>query len=198
MQSFRLLFLRVLGLLAMSTLLSASALAQLASNVCSPNASYYGCMSIMSFGIGSTTWSNSGSYPNCGAAYTGTGTNTNFTFNGAAGQTVNWSCTAGNYYDYYYDGYLFIWVDWNNDGDFFDAGEQVASYYYIYQSTSGSFTIPSSVTMGPKRMRVMFGYWYYIDYVYYSGANHPCAGNYTTYYNYGDFQRFHAQHHCEQ
>ncbi|GIV53225.1 MAG: hypothetical protein KatS3mg038_3746 [Candidatus Kapaibacterium sp.] len=190
MQSFRLLFLRVLGLLAMSTLLSASALAQLASNVCSPNASYYGCMSIMSFGIGSTTWSNSGSYPNCGAAYTGTGTNTNFTFNGAAGQTVNWSCTAGNYYDYYYDGYLFIWVDWNNDGDFFDAGEQVASYYYIYQSTSGSFTIPSSVTMGPKRMRVLFGYWYYVDYVYYSGANHPCAGNYTTYYNYGDFQDF--------
>lgn len=190
MQSFRLLFQRVLGLLAMSALLSGSAMSQLASNVCSPNASYYGCMSIMSFGIGSTTWSNSGSYPNCGAAYTGTGTNTNFTFNGAAGQTVNWSCTAGNYYGSYYDGYLYIWVDWNNDGDFFDAGEQVASYYYIYQSTSGSFTIPNSVTMGPKRMRVMFGYWYYIDYVYYSDANHPCAGNYTTYYNYGDFQDF--------
>ncbi|MCX7930147.1 MAG: hypothetical protein N2663_05450, partial [Chlorobi bacterium] len=77
MQSFRLLFLRVLGLLAMSALLSASAMSQLASNVCSPNASYYGCMSIMSFGIGSNTWSNSAGYPNCAAAYSGTGTTTN-------------------------------------------------------------------------------------------------------------------------
>ncbi len=118
MQSFRLFVLQLFGVLVLSTLGSASAYAQLASNVCSPNASYYGCMSIMSFSIGSTTWTNSGSYPNCGAAYTGTGTNSNFTFNGAAGQTVNWSCTAGNYYGYYYDGYLFIWVDWNNDGDF--------------------------------------------------------------------------------
>jgi len=165
-------------------------MAQLAPNVCSPDASYYYCMSIMSFGIGSTSWTNSGSFPNCGAAYTGTGTNSNFTFNAAAGQSVNWTCTAGNYFGYYYDGYLFIWVDWNNDGDFFDAGEQVASYRYIYQSTSGSFTVPNSVTTGPKRMRVLFGYWYYIDYFYWVGANHPCAGTYTTYYNYGDFRDF--------
>jgi hypothetical protein len=142
-------------------------------------------MSIMSFGIGSNTWTNSAAYPNCGSAYTGTGTNSNHTFNAAAGQTVNWSCTAGNYFGWYYEGYLFIWVDWNNDGDFFDSGEQVVNQQYIYQSTSGLFTVPSGTTMGPKRMRVLFGYLYYI-----SGANHPCAGNYTTYYNYGDFRDF--------
>lgn len=188
MELFRSLLLRAAALLVIGGFGSITLQAQLASNLCSPNASSYGCMRIMNFSIGSTSWTNSGS--NCGSTYTGTGTNSNFTFNAAAGQTVNWSCTAGNYFGYYYDGYLFMWVDWNNDGDFFDTGEQVASYYYIYQSTSGSFTVPSGVSMGPKRMRVLFGYYYYIDYVYYTGANNPCAGNYTTYYNYGDFRDF--------
>ncbi|MCX7929783.1 MAG: GEVED domain-containing protein, partial [Chlorobi bacterium] len=190
MMSVQQLLARGLGIIC-TLVIVPTAVAQLGSNVCSPNASSYGCMSIMSFGVsGSTTWTNSASYPNCGAAYTGTGTNSNHTFNAAAGQTLSWSCTAGNYYGSYYDGYLFIWVDWNNDGDFFDAGEQMTSYWYIYQSTSGSFTVPSGASMGPKRMRVLFGYWYYVDYVYYSAANHPCAGNSTTYYNYGDFRDF--------
>ncbi|RAR46262.1 GEVED domain-containing protein [Flavobacterium lacus] len=50
-----------------------------------------------------------------------------------------------------------IWVDWNNDGDFFDAGE------LVYTGLSGttnpsvlnaSFTVPLTQPLGPRRMRI--------------------------------------------
>lgn len=53
-----------------------------------------------------------------------------------------------------------VWVDWNNDGDFYDASEEV--YFSNAEQTgtiSFSFLVPSSVvgvanTAGPHRMRI--------------------------------------------
>ncbi len=47
-----------------------------------------------------------------------------------------------------------IWVDWNKDNDFVDAGEKVfASGTYVY-SASGSITIPNGTLSGNYRMRI--------------------------------------------
>jgi hypothetical protein len=48
-----------------------------------------------------------------------------------------------------------IWVDWNQDGDFVDSGEEV--YYNSTYATSatGSFTVPLIATAGSTRMRVV-------------------------------------------
>ncbi|MPM20052.1 hypothetical protein SDC9_66479 [bioreactor metagenome] len=48
-----------------------------------------------------------------------------------------------------------IWVDWNDDGDFSDAGEEVY-YNSTYNTTvSGSFTVPLTAAAGSHRMRVV-------------------------------------------
>ncbi|MEI6124313.1 MAG: GEVED domain-containing protein [Bacteroidota bacterium] len=52
--------------------------------------------------------------------------------------------------------YFGIWVDWNNDGDFLDAGENVYLNNTTYSVTvTGSFTVPFSATPGNHRMRVV-------------------------------------------
>lgn len=52
-----------------------------------------------------------------------------------------------------------VWIDYNQDGDFTDAGEQVWSQSATQNSSvSGSFTVPSSVTNGTTRMRVAMRY----------------------------------------
>tara|TARA_R110001583_G_scaffold35585_3_gene118245 strand:- start:53125 stop:58278 length:5154 start_codon:yes stop_codon:yes gene_type:complete len=58
----------------------------------------------------------------------------------------------------YNEGYS-VWIDYNQDGDFTDAGEQVWTKS-ASQTTpvSGSFTIPTSATNGATRMRVSMKY----------------------------------------
>ena len=58
----------------------------------------------------------------------------------------------------YSEGYS-VWIDYNKNGDFSDAGEQVWTKT-ASQSTpvSGSFTIPTSATLGTTRMRVSLKY----------------------------------------
>lgn len=57
-----------------------------------------------------------------------------------------------------YSNSVAIYIDWNNDGDFTDSGENV---YLSAASTSGphtesgNITIPSTTTVGNKRMRVV-------------------------------------------
>ncbi|WP_333968564.1 GEVED domain-containing protein [Aquimarina algiphila] len=52
-----------------------------------------------------------------------------------------------------------VWIDYNQDGDFADAGEQVWSQSSTQDaSVSGSFTVPSSATNGATRMRVIMRY----------------------------------------
>jgi GEVED domain/Pregnancy-associated plasma protein-A/Secretion system C-terminal sorting domain/Fibronectin type III domain len=58
----------------------------------------------------------------------------------------------------YSEGYK-VWVDWNRDGDFLDAGENV---YTKATSTAtpatGAFTIPTTAALGATRMRIQMKY----------------------------------------
>ncbi len=52
-----------------------------------------------------------------------------------------------------------IWIDYNNDGDFLDSGEQVYNRTAISAtSVSSTFTVPTTTTLGPKRMRISMKY----------------------------------------
>ncbi|WP_420573452.1 immunoglobulin-like domain-containing protein [Kordia sp.] len=52
-----------------------------------------------------------------------------------------------------------VWIDYNRDGDFTDAGEQVWTQGNTQQTpVSGTFTIPTSVSNGETRMRVSMKY----------------------------------------
>jgi len=46
-----------------------------------------------------------------------------------------------------------VWVDWNNDGDFLDSGEEMLSGNDS-KNLIGTFTIPSAAIVGNHRMRV--------------------------------------------
>ncbi|MEZ5040985.1 MAG: M4 family metallopeptidase [Saprospiraceae bacterium] len=66
--------------------------------------------------------------------------------------TPTWTGTT------YAEGYS-VWIDYNKDGDFSDAGEQVYSRAATTATpVSGSFTVPSSATDGTTRMRVSMKY----------------------------------------
>lgn len=47
-----------------------------------------------------------------------------------------------------------IWIDYNNDGDFLDIGELVASNTSLVASWSPTITIPNSAPVGPIKLRV--------------------------------------------
>ncbi len=66
-----------------------------------------------------------------------------------------------------------IWVDWNQDGDFADTGEQVFVTSAYATSASGSFTVPAGATVGATRMRVIADY-------YNSAPSDPCTGDAET------------------
>ena len=52
-----------------------------------------------------------------------------------------------------------IWIDYNNDGDFLDTGEQVYNRTAISAtSVSSTFTVPTTTALGPKRMRISMKY----------------------------------------
>lgn len=56
------------------------------------------------------------------------------------------------------EGYA-VWIDYNADGDFADAGELVFSKAASTTTpVSGAFTIPTTATIGAKRMRVSMKY----------------------------------------
>lgn len=60
--------------------------------------------------------------------------------------------------DVYNEGYS-VWIDYNQDGDFEDAGEQVFTNAATSStSVSGSFTVPSGANSGSTRMRVSMQY----------------------------------------
>jgi len=66
--------------------------------------------------------------------------------------TPKWNGTV------YSEGYS-VWIDYNQDGDFEDAGEQVFTKAQSKDVTaSGSFTIPAGATTGTTRMRVTMQY----------------------------------------
>jgi hypothetical protein len=50
--------------------------------------------------------------------------------------------------------YFYVWIDWNGDYDFNDAGEAVIATTTYANNYAGTITIPGSVTAGSYRMRV--------------------------------------------
>lgn len=66
--------------------------------------------------------------------------------------TPKWSGTV------YYEAYR-VWIDYNQDGDFNDSGEQVYTRSRTKSSSiSGNFTVPASALNGATRMRVAMKY----------------------------------------
>jgi len=93
----------------------------------------------------------------------------------AQGATANVQVRYTTGYTYY----TYIWVDWNNDGDFYDAGEQVVTNQAVSTGTLTAvpFTVPAGATLGAHRMRI--GGWYS------SGAGIPCyVGTWASFEDY--------------
>lgn len=76
----------------------------------------------------------------------------NLTAGAGASVTLTPGYAAGKSYDEYWK----IWIDYNGDGDFEDAGEEVFSGSGA-SVVSGNFTVSSGVG-GEKRMRVAVRY----------------------------------------
>ncbi len=74
---------------------------------------------------------------------------------------------GAGYASYVYPEYWDVYIDFNQDGDFFDAGEHI---YNSIDPTSDYFTfpieIPEDVKLGATRMRIQMSYY---------GENYPCA-----------------------
>jgi len=67
------------------------------------------------------------------------------------------------------------WVDWNKDGDFVDAGEEVYNTNGIATTTTTfGFVIPNAQAIGDYRIRIRF----YTAIGFYNGAGNSCDGNY--------------------
>ena len=78
---------------------------------------------------------------------------------------VNFSVSTGPNYNVR----VYLWVDYNQDGDFIDAGEQVAYNNNVGNNSTwaSSFTIPATANTGTTRMRIRTLY-------YGSSGMHPC------------------------
>jgi len=73
-----------------------------------------------------------------------------------AGDTYTVSVNAGGAYDY---NQCIIWVDWNRDGDFEDAGEEVyRSSIENALTYNTSITVPAATSVGVTRLRVKTHY----------------------------------------
>lgn len=108
---------------------------------------------------GSTNISNlnsgcTGSLPSNYTAYSQTVTvNPGGSF-GFAVQSANTSTGCSNQFG---QGFH-IWIDWNDDGDFLDAGEDIWSYPPDFSLLTGTITVPANVSCGIRRMRVLCAY----------------------------------------
>jgi len=123
-------------------------------NYCIPNgtnSSYYIDDFSTSGGVTNITNNNSGYSSN------GYGNFTNLSVSQYRGSTVNF---YGNFRDgsWQYDGFgVGIWVDFNDDGDFNDAGETMFNGGY-YDPINSSFTIPTGTAPGDYQMRIVINW----------------------------------------
>ncbi len=87
--------------------------------------------------------------------FNGTATSTNVT----RGTSVTINYSAGFRSGYSATEFWAVYVDWNRDGDFTDAGEQVVNRSSTSSATlSSTFTIPSTASIGATRIRVSMKY----------------------------------------
>ncbi|WP_047549486.1 GEVED domain-containing protein [Psychroserpens sp. Hel_I_66] len=84
--------------------------------------------------------------------FTSTSTDLNKGSNYTLTVTPTWTGTT------YSEGYA-AWIDYNDDGDFTDSGEQILSIAATQTTpVSGTFTVPAGTTNGDKRLRVSMKY----------------------------------------
>lgn len=69
----------------------------------------------------------------------------------ALGSNYPLSVKVGQCGSYAYSGYVGVWIDYNIDGDFLDAGEQV------FMSTSTTFALAGTVITAPGGITIPFG-----------------------------------------
>ncbi len=85
-------------------------------------------------------------------AQNGYGDHSNLTLDAYAGETIPVYVTNGVPY---FSDQVLIWVDWNVDGDFDDAGELVfTSERFGGEVFQAAFTVPTEATPGTTRMRI--------------------------------------------
>ncbi len=78
---------------------------------------------------------------------------TGLTANVNAGSSYNFSVTPA-FSGQTYQEYFRVWIDFNQDGDFADAGEQVFAAGPTSTTASGTIAIPATASTGNTRMRV--------------------------------------------
>jgi hypothetical protein len=150
---------KLLGAAALLCALLSNTVAQ-AQSYCTPIC-YYGEATSCSYGYSITDFSTSGATVDI--ANDGSGCNSGF----VTGQ----SCTAGlgavvSYNMQLQGAYARgMWIDWNHDYDFDDAGEEIFFYEdltdYMYDRTSsGNITVPEDAVTGTTRMRIRAGLGY--------------------------------------
>jgi hypothetical protein len=99
-----------------------------------------------------------GTINNLSGANAGYGNFTALSTNLSAGSSYTVTITPTWTGSTYSEGYA-VWIDYNRDGDFADAGERVWSRSATTTTpVSGTFTIPSTVTAGTTRIRVSMKY----------------------------------------
>jgi hypothetical protein len=84
-------------------------------------------------------------------------TNLSATLTAGTSYTITINNTRQNTSNYYY---YYVWIDYNKDGDFADAGESILSLANSTLSViSGSFVVPSTVGIaGTTRIRITMSY----------------------------------------
>ncbi|TNE53716.1 MAG: hypothetical protein EP338_10735, partial [Bacteroidetes bacterium] len=95
-----------------------------------------------------------GSINNNSTANGGYSDYTNISTNLSAGSAYSISLTP-TYSGSTYTEYFKVYIDYNDDKDFEDAGELVYSSAGTTTTVSGSFTVPSGTSTGAKRMRII-------------------------------------------
>lgn len=143
------------------------------------NTTYYFWVRSNCGGSGTSTWAGSSTFFTGYCQPSGTGANSYLTNVVTSGGITNLSnasgFTAGGYANYtaqscsqspgvainftlnhVSDPGIRIFIDWNNDLDFNDAGEIVySSNGYVLSTVSGSFTVPVGQAAGSYRMRIV-------------------------------------------
>ncbi|MCF6184655.1 MAG: endonuclease, partial [Bacteroidales bacterium] len=103
-------------------------------------------------------------YVNLGSVNNATGANSGYAdftsqstaLNSGSQYTISFST---GYSGTAYEEYWKIWIDYNRDGDFYDAGEEIAASSSSSSNTLyKSFTVPSGISEGTARMRVSMKY----------------------------------------
>lgn len=138
------------SLLSSAALTPLSGSAPSSSVTCSPNttdlANSYG-MGVFGLTIGATSYSSSGAVAEGGFK---TAWCNNFSLNTSTNYSITVTTGALNNED------VRVYIDYNNDGDFVDAGELIYSSNNILQTHTSSFTTPASPTTGtPLWIRVI-------------------------------------------